>query len=301
MNKKLFLLIPLTLLVTGCNVGVKTTSSSVSSEETSSQDASSSNDPGDTSISIDPGDYYGSIDDSKSGSALKTDLHNLIKITKAGWDYSGLWTAYRTTDKRDNGTVWDIYSDQTQYKFGTNQCGNYSVEGDCYNREHMIPQSVFSKNSPMVSDIHHVYPSDGKVNGMRSDYPHGIVTSASYTSNDGYKLGTGPTTGAQKVFEPKDVYKGDIARIYFYFVTCYQDKISSWSFEAFSGNDLDTTYLDIYLKWAIDDPVSNKEVVRNQAAYVGQKNRNPFVDHPEYACKIWGDKTATTRSLCGLN
>lgn len=224
MNKKLFLIIPLILLVTGCNVGKKTSSissSSYSSEETSSEDPSSGTTSQTSTTSIDPGDYYSGIDDSKTGQSLKTDLHNLIKITQAGWSYSGLWTAYRTTDKRADGSVWDIYSDKTNYQFGQKQCGSYGGEGDCWNREHMIPQSIFNENAPMKSDIHHVYPSDGYVNNKRSNHPHGNVTSATYTSNDGFKLGTGPTTGSTTVFEPKDCYKGDIARVYFYFVTCY--------------------------------------------------------------------------------
>ena len=233
---------------------------------------------------------------------LKTALYNKIKITDAGWSYKGLWTAYQTTDKRSDGTVWDIYSDKTSYTFTSDQCGTYSVEGDCYNREHMIPQSIFNENSPMVSDAHHVYPSDGKVNGMRSDHPHGNVTSATYTSNDGYKLGTGPTTGSTTVFEPKDCYKGDIARVYFYFVTCYQANIPNYSFSAFAANtypSLNSTYLSIYLQWAKDDPVSQKEIDRNNTIYATQGNRNPFIDYPYAIGAIWDSSNASDYGTAG--
>ena len=241
-------------------------------------------------------DYYSSINWNNTGATLKTALYNKINITSAGWSYKGLWTAYQTTDRRANGTVWDIYSDSTQYQFGSSAQGaSYSKEGDSYNREHMIPQSVFNEASPMVSDAHHVLPSDGYVNNRRSAYPHGNVTgSVTYTSNDGCKLGKG--TGNTTVFEPMDEYKGDIARIYFYFVTCYQDKISNYSFGAFTQNpypSLNSNFLSVYLQWAKDDPVSQKEIDRNNAIYAQQGNRNPFIDSPYAVGAIWDSSNAS--------
>ena len=154
----------------------------------------------------------------------------------------------------------------------------------------MIPQSTFNKKAPMVSDIHHVLPSDGYVNNRRSNYPHGIVSGTpTYTSNDGCKLGK--DSDGTTVFEPMNHYKGDIARIYFYFVTCYQDKMSTNTFSVFDEQtypSIKSKYLSIYLKWHTEDPVSEKEIIRNNVAYGGQGNRNPFIDHPEYANRIWG-------------
>ena len=240
--------------------------------------------------------YYSGIDWDLTQAALKTKLYEKINITTAGWTYAGLWTAYKTTDKRSNGTLWDIYSDSTQYEIGGSKQGaNYSKEGDSYNREHMIPQSIFSENAPMVSDAHHVLPSDGYVNNRRSNYPHGNVTgNVTYTSNDGCKLGTG--TGSTTVFEPMDNYKGDIARIYFYFVTCYQDKIPNYSFGAFAKNtypSLNSNFLSVYLQWAKDDPVSQKEIDRNNVVYATQGNRNPFVDCPYAVGAIWDSNNAS--------
>lgn len=248
-------------------------------------------------------EYYSSINWDQTGATLKTSLFNKIKITTAGWSYDGLWEAYKTTDVRPDGThFWDIYSDTTDYTLNDKRINaSYKKEGDSINREHVIPQSSFNEAAPMKSDIHHVLPSDGYVNNRRSAYPHGIVTgSPTYTSNDGCKLGSG--TGSTTVFEPMDNYKGDIARIYFYFVTCYQDKMSSNTFSAFDKSthpSIKTAYLNVYLQWAKEDPVSEKEIIRNNAAYAGQGNRNPFIDSPYAVGAIWDPTHASDYGVKG--
>ncbi|MEI6900091.1 MAG: endonuclease, partial [Bacteroidota bacterium] len=142
---------------------------------------------------IPPG-YYDPAN-GKTGTALQAALHNIIKghtvVT-----YAALWTWFQSTDKKANGTVWDTYSDVPGgtppyvYQFGSDQCGNYSSEGDCYNREHSWPKSWFGGDiEPMYTDIFHLYPTDGYVNGRRSDYPYGEVTTATWTSLNGSKLG----------------------------------------------------------------------------------------------------------------
>lgn len=242
-------------------------------------------------------EYYADMDWDETGATLKTSLFGLIGIENAGWSYDGLFTAYKTTDTRSDGTVWDIYSDKTKYTHSTSHSS--STEGGGFNREHMIPQSIFNEAAPMKSDIHHVFPSDCYVNNRRSNFPHGNTNkSVSYTSNDGYKLGyTNDGNYSGQVFEPKDAYKGDIARTYFYFVTCYQDKLSSFdSFGAFSKNtypSIAEPFLSVYLQWAKDDPVSQKEIDRNNAAYAGQGNRNPFIDYPYAIGAIWDSTHAS--------
>ena len=80
-----------------------------------------------------PAGYY---DDAvgKSGEDLQKSLSTILNdATDVG--YNGLWNLYKTTDRRSDGKVWDMYSDITNYTFGTDQCGTYGVEGDCYNRE----------------------------------------------------------------------------------------------------------------------------------------------------------------------
>ena len=237
-----------------------------------------------------PSYYQSSIDLTLRNAALKTNLHNIIeKHTSIG--YKALYDAYLKTDLREDGTIWDMYSNQ-RYK-PSKRTGNYHQEGDMYNREHTIPQSIFNKANPMVCDLFHVYPTDGYVNGRRSNYPHAEVASATIiTSTNNTKVGSSKTSGVSgNVCEPADEYKGDFARTYFYFVTCYQTRLSGFgSFAAFSKNaypSLSSWAIKLYLKWSKEDPVSEKEIKRNEEAYKIQKNRNPFIDFPGIEKLIW--------------
>ena len=240
-----------------------------------------------------PAGYY---DDAvgKSGEDLQKSLSTILNdATDVG--YNGLWNLYKTTDRRSDGKVWDMYSDVTNYTFGTDQCGSYGSEGDCYNREHSVPKSWFNKQSPIVSDIGHVYPTDGKVNGMRSNYPFGEVASDAPGSENGFsKWGKCKTPGySHTVFEPNDEYKGDFARTYFYFATRYKGVATSgYGAEVFSSAYPYITkwQLDMLLRWHEQDPVSQKELDRNEAVYESrQGNRNPFIDYPELVDLIFGD------------
>lgn len=238
------------------------------------------------------GTYYQSAD-GKKGSALKTAMSKII-VDHETLSYGKLWDAYYDTDRREDGSVWDMYS-TSRFKFGQNQCGNYSDEGDCYNREHSMPKSWFNDAPPMYSDLMHIVPTDGYVNGRRSNYPFGETNRPTYTSNDGFsKLGPSSVSGySGTVFEPNDEYKGDFARIYFYMVTCYEDRISSWDSDMLSGNKypaFTTWALNMLLRWAEEDPVSQKEIDRNNAVYEWQGNRNPYVDYPGLEQYVWGDK-----------
>ena len=238
--------------------------------------------------------YYKNAD-GKKGSALKTAMWGIIKSHKT-LDYGELWDAYYDTDLREDGSIWDMYSSLSHFKPGQNQCGQYRDEGDCYNREHSMPKSWFNKASPMVSDLMHIVPTDGKVNGMRSDYPFGETEKPSETSSGGFsKLGPSSISGySGTVFEPNDEYKGDFARIYFYMATCYEDKIAGWHSPMLSG-DKYQPYTDwainMLLRWAAEDPVSQKEIDRNNAVEKWQGNRNPFVDYPGLEQYVWGEYT----------
>lgn len=248
-----------------------------------------------------PAGYYNSAE-GKSGYELKTSLYTIIKKGHNDRGYSALYDAYKQGDTDPNdGYVWDIYSENPNgsdpYNFThyTMKCGSYGSEGDCYNREHIVPQSIFNSGSPMKNDYHHVFPTDGKVNGMRSSYPFGEVSVASWTSRNGSKKGSSASAGyAGTVFEPIDEYKGDVARSIFYFVTRYETQVASWHHAMFNGTSnqaLSDWFLAVMLKWHKEDPVSQKEIVRNDAGYNFQGNRNPYVDHPEYIGYIWGGET----------
>ena len=240
-----------------------------------------------------PAGYY---DDAvgKSGEDLQKSLSTILNDAN-DVGYNGLWNLYKTTDRRSDGKVWDMYSDVTNYTFGTDQCGTYGVEGDCYNREHSVPKSWFNERSPMKSDAWHVYPIDGKINGMRSNNPFGEVGSGASGSKNGFsKWGKCVTPGySGTVFEPNDEYKGDFARTYFYFATRYKGVATSGQ----GALVFTSTYpyitgwqLDMLLRWHKKDPVSPKELDRNEAVYDSrQGNRNPFIDYPELVDLIFGD------------
>lgn len=241
-----------------------------------------------------PAGYY-SAAENKSDATLKTALFGIVGNHTAV-SYDALWTAFKTTDKRADGKVWDIYSNATNYVFGTNQCGNAPSEGSCYNREHSFPKSWFNDATPMYSDLFHLYPSDGYVNNRRGNLPFGEVGSVSYSSNNNYcRLGTSNFPGySGTVFEPADEFKGDLARTYFYMVTAYEDRVSGWNSDHLDGTKypaLNSWSVALLLKWHRNDPVSAKEINRNNVIYNNfQHNRNPFIDHPELAEYIWGDK-----------
>lgn len=236
------------------------------------------------------GTYYQNAN-GKKGAELKTALYNIIK-THTDIGYGGLWEAYKQTDTRSDGYVRDWYSNSTNYRHITDKAGSYSKEGDCYNREHSVPQSWFNEDSPMKADIVHVVPSDGYVNNRRSNYPLAEVQSASYTSKNNYcKLGSCKTDGySGTVFEPNDETKGDFARMYFYMATCYQDKCNSWGNNVFSSQNLGLTnwYVAMLMRWSKQDPVDAVEIARNNAVKEVQGNRNPFVDYPGLEDYIWG-------------
>jgi len=251
-----------------------------------------------------PATYYNSAY-GKSGKALKTELHEIIKSGYVTKSYDFLYTIYEESDTRPDGKLWDMYSTCT-WTHGQKKCGNYSTVCDCYNREHSIPQSWFNERSPMVSDAHHIYPTDGRVNGQRGNDPFGECANGTTLTNGLGRSGSSTFPGySGRVFEPVDEYKGDFARTYFYFVTRYEDLMSTFSTSStsFSGNaypSLNSWSIALFLKWHRQDPVSEKEIVRNNAVYKHQKNRNAFIDHPILAEHIWGTLQGSAWDVTGV-
>jgi endonuclease I len=243
----------------------------------------------------------------KNGPILKTVLHNIIK----GHNfllYQDLWAAFENTDAKSNGKVWDMYTDIPNgtpnfiFNFGTNQCGNYSGEGDCFNREHSWPKEYFGGDNsyPMYSDLHHLFATDGWVNNKHAAFPFGMVNSTTYTSSNGTKLGTGATYPgySNKIFEPIDPYKGDFARAYFYMSTRYESEDATWqNWEMANGAELTPAAVNLLLLWHNNDPVSQKEIDRNEAVFLLQGNRNPFIDYPQFADCIWGSSDCSALAV----
>lgn len=242
-----------------------------------------------------PPNYY-STASGLAGAALQQALHNIIKDHDAQ-TYASLYDHFQSTDRKSNMTVWDMYSDvpggTPPYVYLYNagmECGNYNGEGQCYNREHSFPASWFSNATPMYTDLFHLYPTDGYVNNRRSNYPFGKVSNATWTSMNGSKVGNNTSSGySGVVFEPIDAYKGDFARTMFYMAVRYYGQDNTWPGSPMTDkSQLKPWALELMKAWHLQDPVSQKEINRNNAVYNIQSNRNPFIDHPEFVWTIWG-------------
>ena len=289
--------------------------------------------------------YYESVD----GRRGKDLLDAIQRVAKLGYRtddfrYDSVWLAFKYTDLRPDGLIWEIYS-TCEFEYEKDRTSNTSQTGECkgYNREHVMCQSWFGtaslagkemssskKNSP-GSDIFHIYPASYGMNSRRGNRPYGEVLNATYTSANGTKYGTAVTTMSvansvagpyvegkmtlsTNVLEPADEYKGDIARSYF-------GTMVKWAGEwAFNKNeygkvifdatiDADTHYgpennygfadygLALMLSWHRQDPVSQKEVDRNNGIQLTQGNRNPFIDYPYLVEYIWGERSGDVLDL----
>lgn len=273
--------------------------------------------------------YYSSLNN-LSGKSLFDEVHDVAKVGYSALSYKQLWTAFGTTDLiPGTNQIWDMYSDCT-FAYQTKQCGSYTRECSCYNREHSIPKSWFGgAESRAGADLFHIVPTDGYVNNKRSNQPFGEVSNATYTFDDS-KLGTplaititggntiagaegtSFTCSASPVFEPQDQYKGDFAR-------GYLGTMIRWAngdYQMFIQEDGSTTFSDGYdsahkfgltsygvallMNWHRQDPVSQKEIDRNNGIQATQGNRNPFIDYPYLAEFIWGEKAGQTVSMSQL-
>lgn len=272
-------------------------------------------------------DYYKNAN-GKASNELRTALETIISANYNTVSYTnlGYLLKYADTQNADGKTLVDIYSPcSVDVSSGddiawSGSCSGATNVGCGLNREHTLPQSWFGKNAPMVSDAFHIYATDAASNGHRADYPYGECNGTSYTGtncNELGQLGTSTFSGYDgTVYEPADEYKGDIARGYFYMITRYrtidftQSSTNTYDDVTFTytgGQSEMTTYmLNLMLKWHRNDPVSEKELIRNEVIYgnttyhkgnttsYAQHNRNPFIDYPCLIEYIWGDSIGKT-------
>ena len=249
-------------------------------------------------LATEPKGYYNKAL-GKSDENLMSALCSTIRSHKEVSYSSGLLNAFAIADVDNQGYIIDIYSN-CRYRPSDNGSSASHV-GEGYNREHSFPRSWFGGAvSPMNTDVFHVYPTDIKVNSQRDNDPYGVCANGTRLTYGSYvaKGKSGPCTYpgySGTVFEPDDEYKGDLARTYFYMATCYKNELPSWpgspqldyttnKYKAFS-----TWTINMLMEWTRLDPVSDKEIKRNEAIYGIQGNRNPFIDHPELAEYIWGN------------
>ena len=275
-------------------------------------------------------DYWASIDGQK-GDNLFNALSSATAKNYSSIGYDPLYDAYKKTDvyPADSGDIkgqlWDMYAECKEW--GKGKCGTYNAPCDCYNREHSIPQSYWGGGTGGIGcDIFHVVPTDGKINGVRSNYEYGIVgtidTKTDYSNYNGNKLGSASSwstdkatiataagetvSGSGKVFEPNSQYKGDLAR-------GIMGAIVKWKKDVTTSNDffdypynaahyygLSKKAVVLLMKWHREDPVSRKEVDRNNGIQQTQGNRNPFIDYPYLAEYIWGEHAGETLDMSKL-
>lgn len=249
-----------------------------------------------TGVAAIPDGYYDGVNGKKGADNILNALQTCISKNYNEISYKGLEPHYLNTDFYAD-TLWDMYSTCRFTYDMANIPQKYVCDG--WNKEHVCCQSWLG-SGPMVSDMFNVYPTDARVNNLRSNYPYGVVGTNKGISNDPEhhalgKLGTSALTGAgsNTVYEPDDRYKGDFARTFFYMVARYRDKTlnngEGSSMFTSSPTNLTSYSLSFLLDWHRNDPVSEKEVDRNQGVYGEQNNRNPFIDYPELVEYIWGD------------
>ncbi len=254
-----------------------------------------------------PTGYYNAAQN-KTGEALLTALYNIIK-NHTKLSYSKVLSFMQAKDLDENNYIIDMYSNAV-YEPNDNGSSANNV-GQGWNREHSLPNSWFggSSSHTAYTDLFHLYPTDIYVNNQRGNLPFGECANGTRLSNGNIvakgRKGASTRSGyTGDVFEPDDEYKGDFARSYFYMATCYNDEIANWT----QGNLGGTSYpvftdwtLQMLLEWHRLDPVSQKEIARNEAIYSSeyQGNRNPYIDYPELVEYVWGNKVGTAWTPSG--
>jgi len=245
-----------------------------------------------------PNGYY-SAAEGKKKAELKTALHLIIQhanVLVYGSGEGKTWSGFAKTDIRpEDGTVWDMYSNKRVMPNGNSAATGMNIE-------HSFANSWWGGDKRQAyMDIHHLNPSDIAANSAKGSWPMAVVDGSVTYNNGVIKVGKSNSRpgGVINAWEPADEYKGDFARQYMYMATCYEDYANDWTGNS-AGFLMKNTYpvfeqwaYELLLKWCKADPVSQKELNRNNEIYKIQGNRNPYIDYPELADYIWGDKTAT--------
>lgn len=228
-----------------------------------------------TGSDIEP--YYNKVLSGSSvqtGPLLKQTLRTIISTGAVNSSYNNVrdWIPYTDADPKNPNNVLLVYS-------RLSVSGNHS-NWSVWNREHMWTKSNgWFETSGAGSDIQHIRPEDPVVNSTRGNKVYGEVNNGTPL----YYKNTKTVCGyySSNTFEPNDDVKGDVARIIMYLLVRYSES------DSYNINRAISSY-SIMLKWHNDDPVDDFEKIRNERSYSKQKNRNPFIDHPEFANLIWG-------------
>ena len=241
--------------------------------------------------------YYSSLS-GLSGDSFKSELHKIISsgnITK--YSYEDVTAQLKILDEDPNNPN-NIICILTGKSLSKN---NFGGNGTLFwNREHIWPKAHGFNNDSLApyTDLHHLRAAEQYTNSTyHNERDYGEIayggTSDQY-GNKYVKVDESPT--GYPMYEPRDAIKGDIARIIMYMDVRYEGDSASDGIELIISNDKTDVsssvgyigLLDVLLKWHEEDPVDDLERKRNDMTYNLQGNRNPFIDHPEYANKIYG-------------
>ncbi|MEQ9263124.1 MAG: endonuclease [Owenweeksia sp.] len=241
-----------------------------------------------------PSGYYAATA-GKSGDALKTALNQIIDgHTEYPYSSSGtdVWDILKVADRDPNNAsnVIGIYSG-----FSMNAAAEYN-SGSGWNREHVWAKSRgnFGTSMGAGTDLHHIRAADISTNSARNNRNFDEA-STQYIDGSGNYSGTTDsyTSSTDWIWEPRDEVKGDVARMIFYMVVRYEGATGEPDLELTDSylTSTDQSPLQgkasVLMSWHLADPVSSEEESRNDVIYSYQGNRNPFIDHPEYACQIF--------------
>lgn len=291
--KSIFVLSTLTLMLSGCHGSNDSSSSdsSSTSDTSTSESVSSSSSSSTSSNSTDSSSdkhaaYYSSISDSISGSSLLNALHSLNSTKrKRTIGYGNHRNYFKYLEIDPNGTT----PNGKMYGFYDNALVSSSWDAQAtWNHEHTWPKS---RGGDLVeADILMVRPASVSINSSRGN--------SAYAASGAYDPG-------QYIAE----YRGIAARIMFY---CAIAETSLSLVDSTSLSSSTMGKLSDLLRWNLTYAPSTSSTANlalrieqnrndvNESNSSLQGNRNPFVDHPEYACKIWGSTNSTTKSICGM-
>lgn len=250
-----------------------------------------------------PDGYYDSLE-GKCGHELMLAIKSKVRTHRVISYGSDTWNAFKSTDVRMvNGTEywWDMYSDLLL------PVAAGRPDPNTMNIEHSVANSWWGKTkNDAYKDIVHLNPSESKANSRKGNYPLAELGSVSWT-NGWTSVGSpksGQGGGAGTCYEPADEYKGDFARVFMYMFTVYDDiswaSNTAWMYDTSSDLMLKSWAQSLLLRWSANDPVSDKERMRNDGIQKEQQNRNPFIDLPDLAEHIWGSKSNVPFSLSGI-
>ena len=221
---------------------------------------------------------------------------------------NGTWGAFVTTDVKDDGSVWDMYSNCVR------RFPNRAGESACsMNIEHCLPKSWWGWSSTdkrdtsllAYRDRYNLNPSDARANSQKSNSAPGHVSKADKFDNGSFRMDSKAKSAYGYIcWEPAPEYRGDFARAWFYMATAYRN--ISWN-DTYADYASPRTYLcfspaivSVLLDWHRADPVSEKEICRADRISSIQHNRNPYIDYPELVEYIWGNRKGQTVDLQSL-